>query len=774
MTEQPHVQPIRPPLPSASALVVGGVAARERAAAQDTAGLGSWQVLPFLSEVLAVHAALLPTGKVLFAAGSGNSAVRFADPNFGNTALQFWTSVVWDPTANPPEAGFFHPDTSRDAQGKVLDLFCGGETFLADGRVLSTGGTQRYPSGTTGFAGRADTLVFSPVTQQWAVVRSMAHGRWYPSVIILADGRVLATAGLDENATGTRNTTAESFFPSTNYWQPLALPPGFGGLPLYAHLYLLADGSVFYAGGHMDDGPAAPLRLDLTRSPATVTPVAGLSRVDARDQCASVLLPPAQDQKVMIIGGAPGGGDAIADVDVIDLTQPVPAYQPVAPLNSPRKHPNATLLPDRTVLVTGGSARGEDASVATNHAEIFDPAHPERGWTQVAEASVTRMYHSVALLLPDGRVITASGNPDQGHQVNWVPPDPNEELRMEIYSPPYLSRGPRPAIDAVPAEWRYGQTVDVTTPDAGTIQWASLIRPGATTHSFNTSQRLVDLPITAQGGTTVQVQVTGEPNLAPPGWYMLFLSNTDRVPSVARWVHLAGAPAAAIPPGAYTQTVVNTEGLVAYWPLAETSGTVAYDIAGDHHGSYYDHPHLGASGPDLATAVTVNGIDQYVLLPRDVSNDFSLELWFATRGGIGTAITQWWQGAGLLDAEVPGVVDDFGTSLDATGRVWAGTGNPDTSLHSVPGLNDGSWHHLVFTRTQATGTLTLYIDGTQVATGHGGTQPLTSAPGLRIGVLQSGVNFLAGSIADAAVYATALPAATVTAHFQARHSDESR
>lgn len=75
----------------------------------------------------------------------------------------------------------------------------------------------------------------------------------------------------------------------------------------------------------------------------------------------------------------------------------------------------------------------------------------------------------------------------------------------------------------------------------------------------------------------------------------------------------------------------------------------------------------------------------------------------------------------------------------------------------------------MFIRTQATSTLTLYIDGAQVATGHGGTQPLTSAPGLRIGVLQSGVNFLVGSVADAAIYATALPAATVTAHFEARH-----
>jgi hypothetical protein len=492
--------------------------------------------------------------------------------------------------------------------------------------------------------------------------------------------------------------------------------------------------------------------------------------LDARDQCASVLLPPAQAQKVMIIGGAPGKGEAIANVDVVDFTQPSPAYQPAAALNSPRKHPNATLLPDRTVLVTGGSQRDEEKAEATNHAEIFDPEHPELGWRQLAEASVTRMYHSVALLLPDGRVITASGNPNRGNQVNWEPPDPNEELRLEVYSPPYLFRGPRPTISTVTTEWRYGQTVTIATPDADTIRWVSLIRPGVTTHSFNTTQRLVDLPITTRGEGMVQVHVTDEPNIAPPGWYMLFLTDHDRVPSVARWVHLVAAPTSAIPAGAYAQAVLSTAGLVAYWPLAETTGTVAFDIAGDHHGSYYNHPHLGAPGPGEATSVTFDGVNQYVLLPRDIRDDFSLELWFATRGGgVGTGVTQWWQAAGLLDAEVAGVVDDFGVSLDAAGQVWAGTGNPDTSIHSGTGLNDGAWHHVVFTRAIATGEMTLYIDGAPVATGHGGTQRLISAPGLRIGALQTGTIFYAGSIADAAVYNTILPAATVAAHFTNRH-----
>src|SRR5207247_3094945 len=101
------------------------------------------------------------------------------------------------------------------------------------------------------------------------------------------------------------------------------------------------------------------------------------------------------------------------------------------------------------------------------------------------------------------------------------------------------------------------------------------------------------------------------------------------------------------------------------------------------------HPRLGAPGArPAATAVGLNGRDQYVLLPRLISDDFSLEFWFSSSGGRGTNVTQWWQAAGLLDGEVPGTVDDFGTSLDATGQVGAGTGNPATSIHSNHGLAD--------------------------------------------------------------------------------------
>ncbi len=141
--------------------------------------------------------------------------------------------------------------------------------------------------------------------------------------------------------------------------------------------------------------------------------------------------------------------------------------------------------------------------------------------------------------LAGGRVVAAGGNPHGGHQVAWKPPDPDEELRLEVYSPPYLFRGTRPVIKEAPAELAYGQKLTIRWEGSGAIRWASLVRPGITTHAFDSSQRLVDLQIDALGDGAISVTVTDQPNLAPPGRYMLFLTDDRGVPSVAAWVRLA-------------------------------------------------------------------------------------------------------------------------------------------------------------------------------------------------------------------------------------------
>jgi hypothetical protein len=259
-----------------------------------------------------------------------------------------------------------------------------------------------------------------------------------------------------------------------------------------------------------------------------------------RNQSASVLLPPAQDQKVMILGGGPGNeSDATDSVDVVDFKSAHPAYHAATAMQLPRMHLNAVLLPDHTVFVSGGALQREGKIVARLQSEIYNPA--TNTWRITAAAAIPRMYHSIALLLPDGRVVAAGGNPDRGTKVEWQPPDPNEELRMEVFSPPYLFAGPRPEISGAPTEWKYGQTVAIQSPQAGDIRWASLIKNGVTTHSFNTGQRLVDLVIVEQKNGVLQVRVTTEKNIAPPGWYMLFLTNNGGVPSEAKWIHLASA-----------------------------------------------------------------------------------------------------------------------------------------------------------------------------------------------------------------------------------------
>jgi Domain of unknown function (DUF1929)/Concanavalin A-like lectin/glucanases superfamily len=746
----------------------GNVAPSQQAAA-DAKTQGSWQLLPFHSSVLAIHTAVLHTGKVLFFAGSGNSRTRFESPRFGDEAHHIWTSAVWNPAAGA--GGFAHPHTLRNAAGRPVDFFCCGHTFLPDGRVLAAGGTVSWHGNADGLPGLRDVLAFDPQTQQWSARAYMVHGRWYPTLITLGDGRILITSGLRGNLA--TNTRIETYSSADNTWQALQSPqpPHFAGLPRYAHLLLLESGAVFFTGGRMDDPSAVgPCLVDVAADPVTIRPVAGLQDGNARDQSTSVLLPPAQDQRVMIMGGAPVGphATAVRHCDIVDFKAPgTPAYHAAASMHRPRIHLNAVLLPDRTVLVAGGARGREDRAHPTPEVEIYDPA--SNTWTLGAASRVTRLYHSVAVLLPDARVLAAGGNPPPfGHQVRWEPPDHNEEMRLDVYSPPYLFKGPRPVIQSAPTEWAYGQTVAIQTPAAGSVKWASLVRSGVATHSFNTNQRLVDLPIASQSGGVVEVEVTREPNIAPPGWYMLFLVDDQGIPSVAKWIHLQAAPANPSP-SAYEQAVLATPGLVGYWRLDEPAGTVAFDVLGRNHASYTARPPRNAAGPITGEmAVALDGQHQYVLLPRLVRNDFTLELWFrAEAGGVGAG-TQWWQASGLVDGEVPGVRDDFGVSLDSAGRVWAGTGHPDTSIHSGPGLADGAWHHVAFTRVRGSGQLTLYVDGSAVASGHGGTQPLTSPPALRAGVLQSGAHPLAADLAHLATYSAALPASTVALHVQAR------
>jgi hypothetical protein len=525
----------------------------------NAASKGVWRLLPYLSEVLPVHAALLHTGKVLFFAGSGNNAFRAGSPRFGNVQQKVYTSVVWDPTKGVfDNQTFVHPATLTRPNGSVVDFFCCGHTFLPNGALLVAGGTGQYdvnivqgqmqPAG-HGFDGIADALIFDPVVNQWKTIKPMTRARWYPTLIDLNDGSVLATAGLSETSVTAPNTIETNTDPANAAW----VKRRDFDLPLYPHLFQLAGGRVLFTGGKMDtDGPSVPFHFDpINSTQAVLTP--GLKDVNQCNQSASVLLPPAQAQRYMILGGGPSDdasefrGVATHRAQIVDFNAVAPQFQDAAPMNHERMHVNAVILPDRTVIAVGGGVTRE-ASVKTAvvdpqggrevfEAEIYDPAADT--WTVTQPATVARLYHSVALLLPDGRVVSAGGNPDKGSSVDWLPPDPLEEMRIEIFSPPYLfKKATRPSVTAAPTEIHYETTIAIQTAQTAQIEFVSLIRPGVTTHSFNGTQRLVDVPFAVSGPNQLTATIPAGRTVAPPGWYMLFLTDHDGAPSVAKWVHL--------------------------------------------------------------------------------------------------------------------------------------------------------------------------------------------------------------------------------------------
>src|SRR5215475_3265669 len=350
----------------------------------------------------------------------------------------------------------------------------------------------------------------------------MHSPRWYPTTTVLPDGRVLVTAG---EMNGPRDTALipEIYDPQTNVWT--ALSKARLDLPYYPHMFVLPDGRMLAAATSED--PIASQVLDLSTQTWSIVdplPVDGGSSVMYR--LGKVMKSgTSNDPDMPVFASA-------ATTYVLDMTKPSPAWRQTAPMAFPRTYATLTLLPDGTVLVTGGGVTTAVGGVsgAVFEAERWSP--DTETWTTMARMQTPRLYHSTALLLPDGRVLSVGG----GRFTQDDATDPNQ-LSAEFYAPPYLFKGTRPTMSAAPATATYGGTITVQTPDAGRIATVSLLRLGAATHAFNMDQRFLRLTFTAgNGALTVQAPATA--NLAPPGYYMLFVLDTNDVPSVAAILQL--------------------------------------------------------------------------------------------------------------------------------------------------------------------------------------------------------------------------------------------
>ncbi len=513
-----------------------GTSARVGAAVADPAAAGSWQA-PFDVPVFAIHAALLPTGKVLmFGFKLGESA-------YENATLVTSQAFLWDPALGTARNAFKQVDPPIDpGTGQPVDLWCGGNSFLADGQLLVAGGNAGSPNGGITWRGIPSVHTFDPFTETWKAQPSMRRGRWYPSQLRMADGRSVVMSGMDETGSGAFNPDVEVFTPPATRGGTGSIrqlntvlggwfqPPG---TLFYPRMHLLRSGRGLVAGPNTPDtwlfgSPDAAGNLPWWDVP---------NSLGDHYYGTSVTLPggPQGPTGVMQIGGGWLGFSGTA-TETWDETLPwwANGWTAQSPLNIARGHHNTVNLPDGSLVTVGGGTGGGlgfgqalfQSTEAHKQVELWDPA--TKTWRLGAAQVENRAYHSTALLLPDGRVWSAGDNRNGG----------TDRDTAEIYSPPYLFRGARPSISSAPTEITINARFTVGTPDRDVTR-AVLVAPGATTHGVDMNQRHIELRVTgAADGTGIGLQAPANANAAPPGYYMLFLLNDDGVPSVSRFVRL--------------------------------------------------------------------------------------------------------------------------------------------------------------------------------------------------------------------------------------------
>jgi hypothetical protein len=590
---------------------------------------GSWQVidLPKGQRVNAIHAAVLPTGKLLLIAGSGNKRDLFEAGSF--------RTIVYD------------PDTGRATEIETpIDLFCAGHAQLPDGKLLVAGGTLRYevlvqdvtraggtmtvknestnvrrefkkgtkfvapdgrkytasddfvlePAGKTGeglatkvtasetkvwvdadglgdryvvkepvhytienldadaqdiyglannismdkqdYQGRKETFEFNPYTEKYERVADMHEKRWYPTLTALPDGKVLSVSGLDGSGQVVDGAKNEIYDPVTKQW---TLRPDLDMyFPTYPSLFQTAvPGTLFYSGSNTGYGPEDKGRdpgfWDLSNNAFRKVP--GLRDQDMLETSSSAWVGPVQNQTVMVVGGGGVGESPLSSkrIDVIDLSAAEPTFKPGPDLPEGTRYAHLVTLPDDTTLITNGSNDYRGRGLTDNHnARLYHAA--TNSLSLVADPKVGRNYHSSALLLPDGRVLTIGSDPLFRDKKNSITGEFDQ--RIEIFTPPYLYRGDRPVISDAAKNVEHGATFTATVDSDKAIMAARLIRPGSATHMLNTDQRSIALAKAAKPDGSLALTVPAAEALVPSGPYLLFVVDDAGVPSVGRWVNV--------------------------------------------------------------------------------------------------------------------------------------------------------------------------------------------------------------------------------------------
>ncbi len=556
-------------------------ATRIAAALPEAEEVGRWesQTIPF--PTWALNAVVIATGEVMF----WGRAPLNGDGTRDNVT-EVW---LWHPrTGNLERVPVPLMDLDGDGvASEGVPFFCSGQSLLPSGEVLLTGGNLAYPSGPgTDFKGLNTIYSFDPWTRRWTEQPRMRQGRWYPTQVELADGRTVVVAGYDESGAFPTRWNAD-----LEVFAPAAARGGRGRLTLhepagsivsgpYPHLFTLPDGKVLLAGqDHAEEDAQAalldPARLDAATPGSAWTQLGRIPWWAKASQAALLLGAPGSTPRVTVIGGygeyeTPEGQiTAVPDAATLAVGQSTWTDPLVPDQNVGRAYANLVELPDGMLVTIGGGSgigglegqneTGGDPEL--RQVELLRPGF-DSTWTLGPPQRKWRTYHSTAVLLPDGRVLSAGDDywsinnaPDPGVKPPGTPLD-----QAEIYSPPYLFDGeslaPRPAITSLPPMGEtgglvYGERFGVGVAGSQPVDKAVLVAPAATTHGVNMNQRRIELEVLTRQPGGLEVRAPATAGLAPPGWYMLFVLDASGTPSEAGWVWMRSqrpaAPAAGGP-----------------------------------------------------------------------------------------------------------------------------------------------------------------------------------------------------------------------------------
>ena len=446
---------------------------------------GAWSA-PFNLGGVAIHATLLHNDDVLFFQDVEGAA--------GFDRTSYVATWNWR-TGAIREAQFSDP----------RDVFCAAHNVLPDGRLFIAGGHDPYTGKKQDPIGVAETDIYDPVARTWTRTAPLGQKRWYPTNVGLANGRVLIFGGIA--SPGVPSRTVDEYNPFTNTMRRLPTSAD-KSVGQYPRMHLMANGRVLMGG---------PARTTEAFDPATNRWSAVSSMLYGKRSHGAVALLSGSQQLLTA-----GGGSPTRTAEILVISQATPRWRSTGSLSFARMLANTVVLPDGQVLIVGGGAAFKYTS-PVKVPELYNPS--TQTWTPMARQQASRMYHATALLLPDGRVLSAGQ--DSGGLARYG----------EIFSPPYLFRGSRPTISSSPATVSTGGQLQFTSPEAAHITRVVLIRGASNTHEIDSDQRSVPLSFSV-AGTTITAQVPTSANQVPLGYYMLFAVNGSGVPSVAPWIRV--------------------------------------------------------------------------------------------------------------------------------------------------------------------------------------------------------------------------------------------